>query len=173
MDPKSWLGELRWQGYPKLGAVEPAPAAPQPAAAVDRERLEQLEGENERLKAKLDALSKAAREFERRLSEASTAYETALQDAEGRLRQAELEGERLLGELDALKAERSAAAARDSGREAELKLERERKAELERELAEARRRLEAVMDQDLQNLRREMREFLGRFGGGAGREPGA
>ena len=144
MDPKSWLGELSWQGYPRLGSVADAKPAPKPADPVEDGRLAALARDNEQLRAKLSEMAKLAREFERRFNEAGAAYESALQETENRLRAAALERERLSGELDALKAEAARAAARESGRETELRLERERKTELERALLDARRRLEEL-----------------------------
>ncbi len=151
-DP-DWLGDLRWRGYPRLDAVRDmsATAAASPDApprerrAPEPEpdaRLTELARENEVLRARLDGLSRLAGEFERRLSDAGASYEAAVLDAESKLRDAALERERLSGELEAARDELARSAAREAGREADLRLERERRADGERALAEARRKLE-------------------------------
>jgi hypothetical protein len=148
LDP-DWLNELRRRGS---GALEPrrdfsslpddAPrlAAKLPAPLPDP-RLAELGRENEALRARLDGLLKLATEFENRLADAAAAQEIAVLQSESRLRDAVLEKERLAGELDASKAEGARLLARDAAREADLRLERERRADAERALQDARRRL--------------------------------
>ncbi len=151
-DP-DWLGELRWQGYPRLDAVRDVASALEaeesgaPPRAKNRHepavdpRVQELARENESLRARIDALSRLSGEFERRLSEAGTSYEGAVLEAESRLRDAALERERLAGELGAAKAENARLTARDAAREADLRLERERRADAEKAALAARREL--------------------------------
>ncbi|UPT72655.1 MAG: hypothetical protein M0D55_11915 [Elusimicrobiota bacterium] len=80
-------------------------------------------------------------EFENRLSDAASAYEGAALEAESARRSAELEAARVSGELESLRAELSRRDARDLSRDADLTLERERRADCEKALLEARRRL--------------------------------
>jgi hypothetical protein len=151
-DP-DWLGELRWRGYPRLDAVrdvaseiEAEDAAPPPRQPVRKEsagdaRVEELARENESLRARLEALARLSGEFERRLAEAGTAYEGAVLEAESRLRDAAFERERLSGELGAAKDENARMIARDGAREADLRLERERRSDAEKAALAARREL--------------------------------
>ena len=148
---RGWLGELRWRGYPHIGGPEPAPAPAKPAApeapAGQRgdPRLEALARENEVLRAKLESLARLAGEFERRLAEAGAAYESAMMESESKLRDAALERERLSGELEAARGECARFEARDAARESELRLERERRADAEKQALDARRRLETAL----------------------------
>src|SRR4051794_24915121 len=100
-DP-NWLGELRWQGYPRLDAVRDVASAieaedsdatqkrsPEAGSRPDPAALE-----TEPLRARLETLTRLSVEFERRLSEAGTAHESAILEAESRLRDAALERER-------------------------------------------------------------------------------
>ena len=144
-----WLGDPRWQGYPHLTAVRDVASVP-PDAEASRERpgpdprAGVLAGENEALRARIEALGRLAQEFERRLAETGAAYEGAVLQAESRVRDAALERQRLAGELDAAKAEGARLTARDAAREADLRLERERRADAEKALLEARRRAEEL-----------------------------
>lgn len=169
-DP-NWLGDLRWRGYPRLepvrdvaasapppGPDEPPPRSRRPAPAD--ERLSQLARENEALRARLDALDRAASEFERRLSEAGASYEGAILEAESKLRDFALERERTGGELEAARAENARLDARDAAREAELRLERERRADAEKALLETRRKLEA-REAEFERLRAAASEQAG------------
>ena len=143
-----WLGELRWRGYPHLQPVRDVASAPPaqapPNEAVADPRLAALAAENETLRARIDALGRLAAEFERRLSEAGAAYEGAVLEGESRLRDAEFARQHLAGELDAAKAEGARLGARDSAREADLRLERERRADTEKALLAARRKAEEL-----------------------------
>jgi len=154
-DP-DWLGELHWRGYPRLEPRRDASALPAdaPGAAprtatppLPDPRLSELGRENETLRARLDDLLKMAADFELRLSEAGTAYEGAVLEAESRGRDAALERERLTGELESAKAEVARLGARDAAREADLRLERERRADAEKALGDARRRLSELTAQ--------------------------
>lgn len=156
-DDLRWLGELRWQGYPRLQPVrdleatppvETAPAAEAPADP----RIGALGRENEALRARIDALGRLAAEFERRLTEAGAAYEGALLESDSRLRDAALENRRAAGELDAAKAEVARLAARDAAREADLRMERERRSDAEKALLAERRRAEEL-EAELVSLR--------------------
>jgi|GEM_PF-2261308 len=153
-DP-DWLGDLRWRGYPRLEAMRdvaasvpatpPGDVPPRARRAPEAEpdaRLSELARENEVLRARLDGLTRLAAEFERRLADAGASYESAVLDAESKLRDAALERERLSGELAAAQDELARSAARDAGRDADLRLERERRADAERALGEARRKLD-------------------------------
>jgi chromosome segregation protein len=144
----SWLGDPRWQGYPRLQAVRdleahpPEPAPPRaPSAAPPDPRTAELARENETLRARQEELARLAAEFDRRLSEAGAEYEGAVLQAESRLRDAALERERLAGELESARAEIARLSARDAAREADLRLERERRADADKALLETRRRL--------------------------------
>ena len=150
-----WLGDLRWQGYPRLQPVRdvasaPSADGPPPPSEANRE----LAQENETLRARIEAMSRLAAEFERRLSEAGSAYEGAMLEAESRLRDAALEGQHLAGELEAAKAEVARSAARDAAREADLRLERERRADAEKALLDSRRKAEELGLED-ERLRAE------------------
>lgn len=143
-----WLGDLRWRGYPHLlpvrDAVPSAPAAeaPPPETPAADPRLAEVSRENESLRARIEAMGRLAAEFERRLGEAGAAYESAALEAEARLRDGALERQRLAGELDAAKEEGARLTARDAAREADLRLERERRSDLEKALLDARRKAE-------------------------------
>lgn len=166
-----WLGDVRWHGYPRLeslrdlgpdagtdGALAARRAAAE-APAPDP-RVAELARDNEMLRLRLAELSRLAGDFERRLSEAATAREAATLEAESRLRDAALERERISGELSAAKDECARLAARDAAREADLRLERERRADSEKALADARRRLEALTS-DSESLRAKASEQTG------------
>jgi hypothetical protein len=148
-----WLGDLRWKGYPHLqpvrDVVSAPPAEPPPSSdkAAPDARLGALAAENEALRARIEALGRLSGDFERRLAESGTAYEGAVLEAESRLRDAALERQRMAGELEAAKAEGARLTARDAAREADLRLERERRADLEKSLlAERRKREEASLE---------------------------
>lgn len=148
MSDPDWLSELRWSGAPRLEAArdfsaipEDAPSAPREKAAKADPRLAELARENEALRARLEGLLKKAAEFERCLADAGTAHEIAVMQADSRLRDAALEKERLEGELEAARAETARLSARDASRESDLRLERERRADSEKALTDARRRL--------------------------------
>jgi chromosome segregation ATPase len=154
-DP-DWLGELNWQGYPRMEGRRDASAIPEDApearrrekiASAGESRLAAVGRENEVLRERLADMIKLAADFERRLSEAGTAYEGAILEAESRLRDAALERERLSGELEASKSEAGRLTARDAAREADLRLERERRADSEKALSDARRRLSELTAQ--------------------------
>ncbi|MFI5351150.1 MAG: hypothetical protein ACHQ2Z_16520 [Elusimicrobiota bacterium] len=152
-----WLGDLRWRGYPRLKSesetfpsTEPAPRA---SPAPDP-RLGELARENETLRSRLEAMGRLAAEFERRLSEAGASYEGAVLEAESRLREAALERQHLAGALEAAKAEGARLSARDAAREADLTLERERRAEAEKGLLVLRRKADDL-ELETQRLRGE------------------
>lgn len=140
-----WLDPLTWRGYPRLAPVPDlapgADALPTPRRKGPDVRVETLARENEALRAKLDAMAGMISEFERRLSEAASAYEGAALESESARRSAELEAARLAGELESARAEIARREARDLAREADLSLERERRADCEKALLEARRRV--------------------------------
>lgn len=166
-EPIDWLGDLRWQGYPRLEPIRdaasqveagpPAPRAPRKGADA---RVETLARENEALRAKIDALARLTSEFERRLSDAGAAYEGAALESDSARRMAELERERLSGELSSLKAELARRESREATRESELALERERRADAEKGLLEARRRL-TDLEAELARARGKAAELAG------------
>jgi hypothetical protein len=154
-----WLGDLRWKGYPHLqpvgdvaSALQPEGGPPQTLAADPR--LGELARGNEALQARIEALSRLAAEFERRLSDAGTAYEGAVLESESRLRDAALERQHLAGELEAAKAEGARLTARDAAREADLRLERERRSDAEKALLGSRRKAEEL-ELEAERLRSE------------------
>jgi chromosome segregation ATPase len=169
-DSHDWLGELSWRGYPRLEPIRDAasqaeagaPGAPKPRRLTDA-RAETLARENEALRAKIDSLSRLVSEFERRLSEAGSAYEGAALEADSARRTAELERERVGGELASLKAELARREAREAAREAELSLERDRRADAEKALLEARRRLNDL-EAELAKARSRAAELAGSIG---------
>ena len=74
-DLNDWLGDLRWQGYPRLEPIRDTAsrveAEPEPAPkgrTVTTARVEALARENEGLRAKIETLAGLVTEFERRLS---------------------------------------------------------------------------------------------------------
>lgn len=142
-----WLGDLRWKGYPHPLRESPVQETPKPPKPAVDPRLGELARENEALRARLEQMARLAPEFERRLSEAGASYEAAALEAESKLRDAALEKERLAGELESLKAELSRLTARDAAREGDLSLERERRADAEKALLDARRRAEELAAQ--------------------------
>ena len=137
-----WLGDLRWRGYPHLQPLRDVASSAAADEPPPPEKNRELAQENETLRARIHALSRLAAEFERRLSEAGAAYEGAALEAESRLRDAALEGQHLAGELEAAKAEGARLTSRDASREADLRLERERRADAEKALLDARRKAE-------------------------------
>ena len=163
-----WLGDMRWQGYPRLETVrdlgpnagQGPPSTPRRRDVPTDPRALELSRENEALRARLEELSRLSAEFDRRLSEAGTAYEGAMLETESRLRDAVLEREHLSGALQAAKAEAALLTARDAAREADLRLERERRSDAEKALAEARRRLETLVA-DTEHLRSSSAEQAG------------
>lgn len=167
-DDLDWLGDLRWRGYPRLTPVrdissEPerpaAPTAPAPPATADP-RLGELARDNEDLRARVARMARLGEEFERRLREAGQAYEGALLEAGSKLRDAALERERLNGELGASRAECARLTARDASREAELRLERERRGDAEKALALATRQVEELTER-AERLRADAAERAG------------
>ncbi|MCM2305476.1 MAG: hypothetical protein NDJ72_12280 [Elusimicrobia bacterium] len=168
-DNMNWLGELSWQGYPRLAPIRDVAVDPDRPAAVPRARkagdgrVEVLARENEALRAKLDSLAGLAAEFERRLAEAASSYEGAALESESARRSTELENARLAGELDSARAELDRRAARDHARESDLALERERRADAEKALVEARRRLNDL-EADLASARGKSSELAGSVG---------
>ncbi len=164
-----WLGDLRWMGYPRLAPIKDvaseADAAPAPRKPRkgDEVRIETLARENEALRAKIDSLVRLVSEFERRLSDAGQAYEGAALESESARRSVELDRERLLGELSSAKAELSRRESRDNTRDSELALERERRADCERLLVEARRRVNDL-EADLAKTKARSAELAGSIG---------
>lgn len=170
-DPE-WLGDLRWRGYPRLApqrdiAGEPAspdsPAPPKRDRRAADARVETLARENEALRAKIEALGRLTGEFERRLSETAAFYEGAALESESARRQAELERERLAGELESAKNELARRDARDAAREADLRMERERRGDAEDALLESRRRA-VELEESLTAARTKSAELAGRVG---------
>ena len=163
-----WLGDVRWQGYPKLAPMKDVagrpdePDAPRPRKGADV-RVETLARENEALRRKLDSMSGLVAEFERRMAEAASAYEGASLEAESARRSAELETARLAGELESARAELARREARDLSREADLTLERERRADLEKALLDARRRLNDL-EGEVASARSKSAELAGSIG---------
>ena len=164
-----WLGDLRWQGYPKLQPIpdrtetadaDEVPAPPRGHRRVEPKRIEELARENEALRGKLEQAGRLAGEFEKRLASAAESYEGALLEADSSRRQAELERERLAGELASLKAELGRLSAREPARDAELQLERERRAAAERSAADASTQAKAL-DEQLTIARAKAAELAG------------
>jgi len=146
-DSNDWLGDLKWMGYPRLapvrdaaGAADAAPDAPAPRKA-STVRVETLARENEALRAKIESLAGYAAEFERRLSEAASSYEGAALESDSARRTSELENARLTGELQSARSELARRESRELARDADHSLERERRADCERALVEARRKV--------------------------------
>ena len=166
-DP-DWLGELRWQGYPRMAPQRDVSTLPQDAPAAPNKlgtlaanaRLLELEQENAALRSRLEEMIKLSAQFERHLSEAGTAHEVAVMQAQSRQRDAALDRERLSGELQASKAEAANLIARDTAREADLRLERERRADSEKALHDARRRL-LELTEETERLRASASEQAG------------
>ncbi|MDD5304320.1 MAG: hypothetical protein PHS14_14575 [Elusimicrobia bacterium] len=168
-DSNDWLGNLSWQGYPRLApvrdfasAAEKAPDAPRPRKGGDV-RVETLARENEVLRAKLDTLAGLAGEFERRLAEAASSYEGAALESDSARRSIELDNARLTGELESARAELARREARELARESDLALERERRADCEKALLEARRRLND-QESELAATRSKGAELAGSIG---------
>ncbi len=164
-ESRDWLADLNWQGYPRLvpihdAASDPDFPRPRKAGAV---RAETVARENEALRAKLDALTALASEFERRLSQAAQSYEGAALESESARNAAELENARLTGELDSARAELARREAREHTREADLVLERERRADADRALLEARRRVNDL-ETDLATARSKGAQLSGSIG---------
>jgi len=153
-ESSDWLGDLNWQGYPRLApikdvasAVDAEPSTPRPrrrgdmqAEAMSPDKAVMIR-ENAALRGRLDALAGLTSEFERRLSEAAQSYEKAALDSESARRAADLDNARLAGELESARAELARREARELAREADLKLERERRSDGDKALVEARRRV--------------------------------
>lgn len=167
-EPADWLGNLNWQGYPRLAPVRDL------GSAADRDdvprlrkggdvRIEAVVRENEALRAKIDALAGFASEFERRLSEAASSYEGAAFESDSARRSAELESARLAGELKSAHADLARREARELAREADLSLERERRADCEKTLLEARRRINDL-ESELAAARSKGAELSGSIG---------
>ncbi len=150
-DP-DWLGDLRWQGYPHLKPIADLagrvdlrdPVVPPPSEAGPNPRLEDLAKENEALRARLDRLLRLALEFERRLEDAGRRYEDALLEAETRETTLRLEKERVEGERDGARAEAERRAAHETMLDGFHNLERGRRENAERDLENARRRIELL-----------------------------
>ncbi len=166
-DLNDWLGDLSWQGYPRLApirdVVSEADAAPDPAPRPRKGtdvRVETLARENEALRAKIETLAGYAAEFERRLSEAASSYEGAALESESARRTAELENARLAGELESARAGIARRESRELARESDLALERERRADCEKSLVEARRRVND-MESELAAARSKGAELSG------------
>ncbi len=166
-DLNDWLGDLRWQGYPRLEPIRDTAsrveAEPEPAPkgrTVTTARVEALARENEGLRAKIETLAGLVTEFERRLSEASSAYEGAALESDSARRSVELENARLTGELESARAELARREARELAREADLSLERDRRADAEKALFEARRRIND-MEPELTATRNKGAELSG------------
>jgi|CXWL01.1.fsa_nt_gi chromosome segregation ATPase len=165
-EKSDWLGDLRWQGYPRLEPVRDTPPQPpdalppRPRQPVVDARADMLARENEALRAKIEAMSRLGMEFERRLSETASSYESAALEADSARRSLELECARLAGELESVKAELARHAAQDVNRAAELTLERERRADSERALSQAHRRLDGL-EAELRAARDKASELAG------------
>lgn len=162
-----WLGDLRWQGYPRLeprrGAESQddaqSPPAPRPRKAADA-RVEALARENEALRAKVESMTRLAVEFEKRLSQTASSYEDAALEADSNRRTLELERERLTTEIQSLKSELARRENRETTRDAELSLERERRAACEQALLVTRRRLAGLVQQ-LGRMRAKASQLIG------------
>lgn len=175
-DLDDWLGNLNWQGYPRLSpirdvasAADKSPDAPRPRRGEDvrvetmaREK-EALRAEAEALRTRIGTLSGLAAQFERSLSDAASSYEDAALEADSERRTIELENARLSGELESARAELVRREARDLAREAELSLERERRADCEKGLLDARRKLND-MESELVSSRSKGAELAGSIG---------
>ena len=168
-DPSDWLGDLRWMGYPRLtpardmaGAADETPAVPRPRKIADA-RVEALARENETLRAKIESLAGLISEFERRLSEAAASYEGTALESDSARRAAELENARLAGELESARAELARRESHEHARESDLKLERERRADSEKSLIEARRRVNDL-ESELAAARSKGAELSGSVG---------
>lgn len=145
-DEPNWLGDLQWQGYPRLAPIRDAASlagagGPPRRRTGGEVRLEALAKENEALRAKIETLTRLTSEFEQRLSEAAQSYEGAALESDSTRRSVELDNARLSGELESARAEIARGAARDQTRDADLSLERSRRADCEKALLEARRSL--------------------------------
>lgn len=173
-DLNDWLGNLSWQGYPRLSPIRDAASAADRAPEVPRARradeLEALKREKESLRAEAEALrsrvmtlKSLASDFERSLSDAASSYEDAALEADAARRGLELENARLAGELESARAELRRRESRDHVREADLALERERRADCEKALVEARRRLNDC-EADLADTRAKGAELSGSIG---------
>jgi chromosome segregation ATPase len=169
-DPRDWLGNLNWQGYPRLApirdvssAADEVPGAPRPPRKGPDVRVETLARENEALRAKIENLAGLASEFERSLSGAASSYEGAALESDSARRSTELENARLTGELESAHSELARREARELARESELALERERRADCEKALLEARRKLND-QEADLAATRSKGAELSGSIG---------
>ena len=169
-EPADWLGNLSWQGYPRLSPIRDAASEVETAPAASRAprkgadvRVETLARENEALRAKVENMVGLMSEFEARLAEAGSAYEGAALESDSARRTAELERERLLGELASVKSELTRRESRETTREAELTLERNRRTDAEKSLLEARRRL-IDLEAELVGARGKGAELAGGIG---------
>ena len=82
-DSNEWLGDLRWQGYPRLKPVRDIASEVEAGPMPRRQsglRVETLARENEALRTKIESLVQLASEFERKLSEAGSAYEAVVEE---------------------------------------------------------------------------------------------
>ncbi len=165
-DSNDWLGHLSWQGYPRLSPIKDIASAPDPESDPPRPRkggdvrVETLARENEALRAKIDHLGGLVAEFERRLSGAASAYEGAALESDSARRMVMLDNARLTGELDSARAELARREAREHTREADLVLERERRADSDKTLLEARRKLNDL-ESELATTRNRSAELAG------------
>lgn len=174
-DLDDWLGGLSWQGYPRLSPIRDAAAAadglpPPRSRRAEEAKLESLTREKESLRAEAEALrarvltlKSLASDFERNLSDAASSYEDAALEADAARRNLELENARLAGELESARAELMRRESRDHLREADLALERERRADCEKALVEARRRLNDC-EEALADTRAKGAELSGSIG---------
>lgn len=170
-ESNDWLGDLSWQGYPRLAPVrdtagdpDPVPGTPRPRPSREPEgRADSLARENEALRAKLASFAGLATEFERRLAEAASSYEGAALESDSARRSAELENARLEGELDSARAELARRQSRELTRENDLALERERRADAEKSLVEARRKLNDL-EAEVVSARHKASELAGSVG---------
>lgn len=172
-DIRDWLGNLNWKGYPRLApirdvgaAADKLPDTPRPRKGEDvrvetltREK-ESLRAEAEALRTRVGTLSGLASEFERSLFDAAASYESAALEAESARRELDLDKARLKGELDSARAELARRESRELNRESELSLERDRRADCEKALLEARRRLNDL-DAELTGARAKAAELAG------------
>jgi chromosome segregation ATPase len=163
-----WLGDLSWQGYPRLLPVRDVASAPEAESAPRQRkgpdvRVETLARENEILRARIDTLAGLVAEFERRLSDAASSYESAALESDSTRRSTELENARLAGELESARAELVRREARELSRESDLALERERRADGDKSLLEARRRVNDL-ETELAAARSKGAELAGSVG---------
>ena len=111
----------------------------------------------------LASVAGLASEFESRLSDAASSYEGAALESDSARRSLELEHARLAGELESARVELGRREARELTRESELTLERERRADGEKALLEARRRLNDL-ESEVAAARAKAAELAGSIG---------